>query len=201
MIGQKSGRLTVLARAGSDRHQNALIRCVCDCGKTSTLRASAFRTGKTQSCGCLRLERSIAATKKSNTRHGMKRTPEYRTWGHMRGRCLNPSDRDWPDYGGRGIVICERWLNSFEAFSQDMGLRPTPTHSIDRIDVNGNYEPGNCRWATPTQQSRNRRFGQLVTIGGSAKRVSEWAAETGIPASKIYRRLSDGWSAERALER
>jgi len=197
--GQKFGRLTVVKGAGSDKHQRILYECRCDCGTFTVVLATLLRTGRTQSCGCLRLERSIEAAKLSNRTHGMKQAPEYRTWCHMKERCSNSSCSDYRDYGGRGITVCERWKNSFENFYADIGPRPSPKHSIDRIDSNGNYEPGNCRWATPLQQSRNRDWGNRLEFRGETRRVSEWAEVLGVRPGTLHNRIRRGWPIERIL--
>src|SRR4051812_30076529 len=122
-------------------------------------------------------------------KHNMSYSPEFNVWRGMLKRCHLPTDKDYPNYGGRGIEVCERWKHSFVNFHQDMGDRPEPHLSVDRIDTNGNYEPSNCRWTTSTQQNRNRRNNHLVTFRGETKTISEWAEITGIQKSTIRRRL------------
>lgn len=132
--------------------------------------------------------------------HGMARTPEYRSWSHMKSRCANPKDPDWKMYGGRGIAVCERWTSSFLAFLEDVGLRPSSEHSLDRFpDRDGNYEPGNVRWANPTEQSRNRDWGTFVEHDGDKVRLSILAEGAGLTAGTIRRRIARGWKLETAL--
>jgi hypothetical protein len=151
------GMWTVLGEAaGVPRPGNGVIRyasCRCDCGTERAVSINSLKRGTSLHCGCL--ISSIITDMK--TVHGGCGTPEYRSWAHLKERCLNPNNKDWKDYGGRGISVCERWLGSFAGFIADMGPRPSPKHSIDRIDVNGNYEPGNCRWADPVTQRNNQR--------------------------------------------
>lgn len=157
-IGLRYGRLIVTARAENTQGPPVAARwhCRCDCGKTSVVRGRLLGNGDTQSCGCLMVERVIAA----NTTHGMSprgpRTPTYRSWRAMKNRCGNSNHADWPRYGGRGIDIDPRWVASFEAFLADMGERPDGL-SIDRIDNERGYWPDNCRWATLIEQRNNQR--------------------------------------------
>lgn len=128
----------------------------------------------------------------------MSKTAAYRVWATMLARCRNPNNAAWALYGGRGIVVCERWL-SFESFRADMGDRPSPTHSLDRIDPNGNYEPGNVRWSTPTEQANNRRSNHLVTFSGETRTIADWARHLGVPHGALNGRFFKGWGAARAL--
>jgi hypothetical protein len=155
-IGNVYGRLTVLARA--ETVGNMLTwRCRCSCGNETVAYGSNLRRGHSRSCGCLKIEVTLTrCTTHGEARHG-KLTPEYRAWAALINRCENPQNPRFKDYGGRGITVCERWRSSYETFLADMGRRPSPRHSLDRIDNNGHYEPANCRWATASEQRRNQR--------------------------------------------
>lgn len=161
MTGRRFGRLLVISYAGRPRPSQHEWLCNCDCGTEIKVDGARLRKGSTTSCGCLRNE--LNATR--FVTHGETNSPEYTSWVGMKGRCLNPANPKYERYGGRGISVCDRWRDSFEAFLEDMGHRPSPAHSIDRRDNDGNYEPGNCRWATPVEQQRNRG-GQRVWRGG-----------------------------------
>ena len=187
--GETFGRLTVVQEIGSQRPRQ--IECMCQCGTSTIVSLGNLRHGLTRSCGCLR----------RGTHLFLDYPSEYAIWSLMKQRCLNPSDRAYGYYGGRGIRVCDRWLHSFAAFLADMGRRPSKTHSIDRIDNDGNYDPGNCRWATWKQQHRNRRNNRLLTHDGQTLCVTEWSEVTGINAKVIFGRIYDGWSVEDTLTR
>lgn len=171
--------------------------CLCDCGETTNVLSENLKSGRTKSCGCLASEET-AARNTANAKHGLWRTPEHQSWSNMRNRCLSPSNPDYHNYGGRGIKVCDPWLNDFPAFLRDMGPKP-PMHTLERKESNGNYEPGNCIWATPKQQANNTRRNRKVTVGNRTQNMSQWAEEVGIDVGVIWHRLSTGWSAYDAV--
>lgn len=166
-------------------------RCRCDCGQIRDVFQGNLTRGLSQSCGCLTREVNSA----QKFKHG--KPPEFNCWASMKQRCSNPALRSYKDYGGRGITVCERWRDSFLAFLEDMGKRPSPDHSIERIDVNGNYEPSNCRWATRKEQGRNKRTTRKV--GGLP--ITAVAEQVGVVAATVRGRLDRGWSDADAVGR
>ena len=193
-IGSRYGRLIVLSN--SFRAGNAwFVSCQCECGAVRRFLRKDVACGHSRSCGCAGSRARIA---ERSTTHGMHGTPTYSTWRSMLQRCYNPKEKAFREYGARGITVCERWRASFENFLADMGERPAGL-TIDRDDVNGHYEPRNCRWATPTEQANNTRRNKLLTFGGRTQTQAEWAREIGISPGTLHARLAAGWLLQRAL--
>lgn len=143
---------------------------------------------------------SVFRVNGSRAKHGYSYAAEYRAWQTMRLRCTEPSNSQYPNYGGRGIRVCERWLNSVEAFIEDMGPKPSPKHELDRYpDNNGNYEPGNCRWATRSENDRNRRSNRLIECRGEKLPLVAWSERSGVGVDTIRHRIAKGWDSDRAI--
>lgn len=193
--------LEVIQDLGTSASRASIVLVRCDCGTEKVMRVCEVYGGRTKSCGCWKRKRMGNL----NLRHGEARvdgaasTPEWRAWSAMISRCEATTWRDYANYGGRGIRVCDRWRGSFEAFIEDMGRRPSPGHSLDRIDVNGNYEPDNCRWATLEQQANNKRNSAFITAFGKTLTVAQWSRETGLTQHVIQTRKTAGWAAERIL--
>lgn len=190
--GSRWGRLVIVSFEGKSKGAKYFL-CQCDCGNTTVVQETNLIYGFTQSCGCFRIEK----TSLTKTTHGMSQTSIYQIWIGVKKRCLDPRNENWLNYGGRGISVCERWMN-FENFLTDMGEKPEGM-SLDRINNDGNYEPNNCRWATPKEQGRNKRNNHILEFNSESKPVSEWAEITGISRSLLSVRLKHGWSIEKTL--
>jgi hypothetical protein len=173
LLGQKFTRLTVISE-NPTRNIFGRIRwdCICDCGNKTVVTSYRLTSGHTRSCGCLQIE--------VRTIHGMSCMPEYNLWYSMVKRCINPNDHAYHNYGGRGITVCDRWLNSFEAFCQDMGPRPSPDHSIERKENDKGYYKNNCKWATKIEQANNRRNNVFYRYNGEQLTIPEISRRTGI---------------------
>lgn len=171
--------------------------CRCECGKEKVFLGGNLRSGKSLSCGCLRQERSVAACRKYHA--PAHEIPEYDTWAEIKTRCYNQKSISFKYYGGRGITMCERWKNSFQAFFDDMGPKPTPDHSIERKEVNGNYEPTNCIWIPLSMQAQNRRDTVRVVMDGEEICAAEASRRLGLPSNAIASRLNKGATMERAM--
>jgi len=202
-IGDKICRLTII---GEDKpHElpsGKRLRkffCRCDCGNLKSVISGNIKEGKTESCGCLQKERARATKTLFKKTHGMTQTSEYAAWHAMVQRCSVKTNQSYSNYGGRGIKVCDRWLGNFNNFLLDMGKKPTPAHSLDRIDNNGNYEPSNCRWATKVEQGNNRRDNKTVTYDGVTRTLAMWSRIYFGNSYTVSRRLKSGWSVERTL--
>lgn len=196
--GTRYGRLVIQSFLGRDNSGDPCVGSMCDCGKLHVGRLPHLRSGKIASCGCLHSEMSAARRFKHGHTKG-KRSPEYNAWEHMIERCYDPKWREYFNYGGRGITVCERWKNSFVNFLADMGLRPSANHSIDRIENAGNYEIGNCRWATRLEQNNNKRSNRNLTLGDKTQTLAQWARELGITGCSLSERIQNWPSLSLAL--
>lgn len=201
--GDRFGRWTALEKTESRTYLSGTIihlhECRCDCGTIQMVGSYKLRTGHSKSCGCLQSE----ITTRRSTKHGFSpkirdRPRIYGVWCNMINRCTNPNVRQYDDYGGRGITVCERWLNSFENFLEDMG-EPPPGMTIDRLDNHKGYFKENCAWRTPLHQARNRRSSVVITFDGLTMTLVEWAEYLGVSYRMLRGRREQGWSVERML--
>jgi len=194
-VGDKFHLLTVTRMP---EHSGGKIEARCECGVVKLVETSAVRLGKIKSCGCY----GKAAREKVNLKHGHNRRGSrsslYKVWCNMLNRCDNPDNPNYPLYGGRGITVCDEWKD-FNKFLEGVGERPA-NHTLDRIDVNKGYEPGNVRWATLSEQARNKRTNRVLALGDKSMCVADWVDETGLSSSLIINRIEYlGWSVEKAL--
>ena len=190
--GKTYNRWTILGRL-----TNKYCRCICacECGVVKEVCAHSLFTGVSKSCGCY--DREVLT--KRNTSHGMNRTPVYKAWQHMKERCYDLKNSEYHRYGGRGIMVCSRWQDSFENFFEDMGDKPSKEHSLDRINVNGNYEPENCRWATIEQQANNKEQSIKYEFRGEILTMKQISRIIGIPYTTLITRRNKGWDFERIV--
>lgn len=196
LTGRTFGNLFVV-RLDGVRNGCSWWLCRCECGREREFKAAELKRG-TKSCGCS-LRRQSYRNSVPVGRHGASNSPTYRSWSAMLGRCLNPASSHYPRYGGRGIRVCNRWLD-FSSFMADMGERPSSGHTIDRIDNDGHYCPENCRWATAKEQGRNRGNNRLIEWQGKTHTIAEWTEILGFGRGRIQQRLGvQKWSVERAL--
>ena len=192
LTGKKFGRLTIIERFANASHEAVWV-CKCDCGKITHVRGTELRTGKTKSCGCFKVDRS--------TKHRKCGTRLYNIWAGMKRRCSNPNEPAYDRYGGRGISVCEEWLQDFQSFYDWAMMNGYADDlTIDRKDNDKGYSPDNCRWATDKEQANNKRNNRLITFNGETHTIGEWASITGITSKAIERRLNrDKWDVEKAL--
>ena len=202
LTGQRFGLLTVTRHAGSDAAGRATWLCACDCGGEKVVKAADLKRPEstaTRSCGCLQLQQRQNAAKSKSHAYSRANWPrERKAWENMIKRCTDPTDIGYANYGGRGVSVCERWLDSFKAFAEDMGRAPIGG-TIDRIENDLGYSPENCKWSSKKEQANNRRNNRLLTYNGKTQTVSQWADELGMPSHLIYQRLYRGLPTDRAL--
>jgi hypothetical protein len=197
LTGKRFGRWFVISRAENNSSGRACWLCRCICGTERVLAGILLRNGHSQSCGCFKREQIIVrSTKHGHNPANGPTSATYYSWASMINRCTNPRNKSFPRYGGRGIIVCERWFD-FRNFLADMGEKPNGRLSLDRIDNNGNYERDNCRWATRKEQARNTRRNR--TLNGQTKSITEWAEIYKLPRWIIYDRLRLKWSIEKVL--
>lgn len=197
LTGIKYGRLTVVKRVENSRNGSSRWLCRCDCGEERIHTAGHLNYGDVLSCGCLGKESRLH----SNTSHGGSKTKLYRVWHSMKDRCLLETSRAFKHYGGRGISVCEEWLKyePFYRWAIENGYKEGL--SIDRIDVDGNYEPSNCRWVSKAIQANNKRSNRVICYNGISHTAREWSEILGIKYTTLIKRLDEGWSVEDAFER
>jgi hypothetical protein len=196
LMGRRFGRLT--AQELIVRGRKSYWRCKCDCGKEKVIRQDTLTRNITHSCGCLQKEK-VAESGHKNKKHGESSMRLFKIWTNMKTRCLNKNYNRYSDYGGRGIKICDNWLiyENFSKWAKENGYQDNL--SIDRIDVNGNYEPSNCRWATMKEQGNNKRTNHFIIFNGETLTIRQWEERYELPSGTIYTRLNHGWSIERAI--
>ncbi|WP_076231638.1 hypothetical protein [Clostridium botulinum] len=200
LTNQKFGKLTVIEYAGKAKEgRMSMWKCKCDCGNICTVRGSCLKNGHTKSCGCIRSNKLVKINK-SKVKHGKSNTRLFKIWNGMKQRCYYEKMQDYEYYGGKGIKVCDEWLNNFVSFYNwaiNNGYKENLT--IDRKDINGNYEPSNCKWSSIKQQARNRRSNKLITYEGETKTLAEWCEKYNILGTTVNERLKRGWSVEEAL--
>lgn len=206
MAGKKYGELTVKEFAGKFKGHK-YWKCICSCGEQTVVEGGNLRNGNTRSCGHIHIETIKKTSRKHGDTVGRSPAPEYVTWISMKARCYNLKNKEYKNYGGRGIKICDRWLNGdgkksgYECFLLDMGRRPEH-HSIDRIDNNGDYEPANCQWASNVTQALNKRNNRYVEYGGIRVLLKSVCDDLGISYTAVLARMDKlGWSVEDAIEK
>lgn len=198
LTGQRFGRLTVIRRVQNNKYNEAMWLCRCDCGNEKTISGKCLRRkNNTSSCGCLQRERA----KKSHVTHNMSKSRIFKIWTKIKTRCFNKNIANYKNYGGRGITICKEWKSDFKKF-YNWAIKNgySDNLSIDRIDVNGNYCPENCRWATSKEQARNTRKNHTITFKGETHCISEWAELIGINYGTLYYRIEQGWDFEKNIK-
>lgn len=195
-IGKVYGRLTIIKETDSSIYERTHTRnvlCRCSCGKEKIIDFQSVLKGRSKSCGCYNSE----VSSKNHTKHGLcvlspnKKRPEYMIWSKMKARCFTSTNKDYKYYGARGIKVCDRWKNSFALFIQDMGYKPSPKHSIERIDVNKDYSPENCKWILLSEQNKNKRKSNNITFNNKTMALPDWCKELNLSYGMMRHRIYD----------
>lgn len=203
LTGKRFGRLTVDDFAWLNEQHHAVWKCICDCGKTCFVDGVLLRSNRTKSCGCLRRDSAVERGKKQVAMRPANEKKVRRAWNNMLWRCFDENSKNFSDYGGRGITVCDKWATSFAAFYEHVSTLPhfgEEGYSLDRIDNNGNYEPGNVRWAQMKTQSRNRRSNVVVEYNGEKICLKEAAERSGIKYMTLFQRYHRGWRGEKLFQ-
>ena len=196
LVGIKFNLLTLVEEI-STKSRFRMAKWSCSCGGSIITRIQSVELGYTKSCGCLKYKKGIVRRFK----HGMSKSPEYQAWADLKDRCYNPNNKYFFNYGGRGIKVCDRWLESFENFFEDMGYRPSKRFSIERVENNGIYEKNNCKWGTKYEQERNKRSNVYLEYNGKLKIVKDWSKEIGISNTTISNRIKKGFPISDILKK
>lgn len=189
--------LKLIPKDESPSRKNWYALAECECGEVKPVRSEKISNGTSKSCGCVR--DNALKTHGFTTRKKGGNSREYAIWNSMKQRCLNKNNKQYPEYGGRGIRVCSRWKTSFENFYSDMGKRPFQGASLERLDNSKGYSPDNCKWADRDAQNNNKRNNRPITINGITKNLGQWAKEYGIGHATVIHRLKAGWDTERAI--
>jgi len=205
LTGQKFGRLTVISRGENDSHGTARWLCLCECGNIKLIRGDKLRHNEIMSCGCYQAELRKSTERaenisKAKTRHGMSNTKLYYVYNNMIRRCYSPNNERYNNYGDRGIIVCNEWRNNIDSFFEwAIATGYTDGLTLDRINVNGNYCPENCRWASQKVQANNRTSNAYITHNGETHTIAEWSDITGLSPKLLYQRKRLGWDDSRIL--
>lgn len=198
ITGQTYGRLTAIR---SEKRTGSTTPWIfrCECGNITRVSLANVRNGHTKSCGCLAIETTVNRSRVHGEGSRKQKSPEYKAWKGMKTRCHDPRDKSFERYGAKGVTVCGRWRNSFAHFLADMGRKPSPCHSIDRIENSLGYQPGNCRWATDVEQANNHANNRKITFNGKTMNLGQWAKAIGIKPNTLGARIRAGWSLDQAM--
>lgn len=199
LSGEKFNKLRVVELSHRDKSGKIHWTCLCDCGNITAVYGGHLKSERTKSCGCIKVE--LLQNTKPGIKHNLSNTSEYNIWHSMKKRCYDPNNQSYKNYGGRGITVCNEWINDFKQFFKDMGPRSSPQHSINRKNNNDNYKPDNCEWSTLEEQNNNKRTTKKITYKNQTKSLKNWCDELSLPYNTVFARLNRyKWSIQKAFE-